>query len=397
MLSLRSLFLQHVGQTSPYPVALEVERAKGVYIYGTNGRGYIDLVSGVSVSNVGHSHPKVVRAIQDQAETYMHLMVYGEFIEQPQVKFAKAISDLLPDPLQSIYFVNSGSEAVEGAMKLAKRVTGRKRILAFENAYHGSTQGALSIYGGEELNKAVQPLLPNIGFLKYNHFEYLDQISEQTACVVMELIQSEAGIIWADKSFITALREKCNKTGTLLVIDEVQTGFGRTGKLFAFEHFGIVPDILCTAKAMGGGMPIGAFISSKEMMDTLTVSPALGHITTFGGHPVSCSSGLAALEVLLDEKLMENHQAKGQLFVNNLKHPAIKKFNGNGLFMGVELDERIDIFKFLNNCIECGVITDPFLFHPHAFRIAPPLIIQEDEIIEACRRLLCAIEKSIEQ
>jgi len=395
MLSLRSLFLQHVGQTSPFPVGLEVARAKGVRIYGIDGREYIDLVSGVSVSNTGHCHAQIVDAITKQTESYMHLMVYGEFIEQPQVKFAKALSDLLPYPLQSVYFVNSGSEAIEGAMKLAKRFTGRRQILAFENAYHGSTQGALSIYGGRELNKSVQPLLPEIGFLKFNQFESIEKITRQTACVVMELIQSEAGIIWADQKFVKAIRQKCNETGTLLVIDEVQTGFGRSGKLFAFEHFDIIPDIICTAKAMGGGMPLGAFIASKGIMDCLTYNPVLGHITTFGGHPVSCAAGLAALEVLFDEKLLENQQQKGQLFIDHLKHPSVKKINGNGLFMGVELDHQVDIFKFLNHCIECGVISDPFLFHPHAFRIAPPLIINDDEIIEACQRLINAIEKSV--
>ena len=393
MISQRTLFLQHVGQTSSCPMALEVDYAKGIFIYDKSGKEYIDLVSGVSVSNVGHCHPKVIEAIKNQSERYMHLMVYGEYVQDPQVNFAKAIVDVLPKSMQSVYFVNSGREAIEGAMKLAKRYTGRREILAFNNAYHGSTHGALSIYGGSELKKAVQPLLPEIGFMDFNRLDTIDKITEKTACVVMEVIQAEAGIIPADVDFLKAIREKCDATGTMLIFDEIQTGFGRTGQMFAFQHYNIVPDILCLAKGMGGGMPIGAFISSKEVMDTLTVNPALGHITTFGGHPVSCASGLASLNIITEDSLHVKANDKGQMFRDLLNHKLIDHIRGKGLFLAVEMKSEVDMDKFFDICFAKGIIYDFFLFSRTAFRIAPPLTITENEITKIAKLLLTAMDE----
>ena len=379
MVSQRTLFLQHVGQTSPCPMGLEIDKAKGIYLYDKSGKEYIDLVSGVSVSNVGHCHPAVVNAVKNQAEKYMHLMVYGV--------------DILPDNFESVYFVNSGSEAIEGALKLAKRFTGRGEILAFNKAYHGSTHGALSIYGGTELKKAFYPLLPDVGFMDFNNIESLNKITEKTACVVMEVIQAEAGIIPADQEFLSAVRERCNETGTLLIFDEIQTGFGRTGKMFAFEHYNISPDILCTAKGMGGGMPIGAFISSKQIMSTLTSNPTLGHITTFGGHPVSCAAGLASLNVIKNENLHKEANRKGQLFRDLLKHNIIDHIRGKGLFLAVEMKQGTDPDKFFNICFSKGIIYDFFLFSKSAFRIAPPLTITDDEINKISLMLLKAMDE----
>lgn len=392
MISQKSLFLQYVGQTSPSPMALEIEKAKGIYLYDRSGKKYIDLVSGVSVSNIGHCHPKVVNAVKQQAEKYMHLMVYGEYVQEPQVKFAKKIIDSTPDKFESVYFVNSGSEAIEGAMKLAKRYTGKREILAFKNAYHGSTHGALSIYGGTEMTKAVQPLLPEIGFMEFNNVKSLERITDKTACVVMEVIQAEGGIIMADMEFLSAIRKKCDDVGALLVFDEIQTGFGRTGKLFAFEHYNIIPDILCIAKGMGGGMPIGAFVSSKEIMATLTINPVLGHITTFGGHPVSCAAGLAALEVVLEEGLPEKANDKGELIRKLLKHKAIDHLRGAGLFIAVELKSEYDIDLFLEKCLEVGLIFDLFLFNRTSFRIAPPLTTTNQEIELIVDKLIQALD-----
>ncbi len=393
MVSQRTLFLQHVGQTSCCPMALEVDYAKGIYIYDKTGKEYIDLVSGVSVSNVGHCHPKVIDAINKQSQKYMHLMVYGEYVQDPQVNFAKSIIDVLPQKLQSVYFVNSGSEAIEGAMKLAKRFTGRPELLAFNKAYHGSTHGALSLFGGDELKKSVQPLLPQVDFMDFNELGTLNKITDKTACVVMEVIQAEAGIYCANNDFLKAVRDKCNKTGALLIFDEIQTGFGRTGKMFAFEHYGIVPDILCTAKGMGGGMPIGAFISSKKIMDTLTTNPALGHITTFGGHPVSCAAGLASLNIIINENLHADANNKGQLFRNLLNHDLIDHIRGKGLFLAVEMKPKVDMDKFYEICLGKGIIYDFFLFSRSAFRIAPPLTITDSEIEKISKLLLSAMDE----
>ena len=394
MITNRQLFLQHVATTSDFPVSLEIERAEGIYMYDPDGKPYLDLVSGVSVSNLGHGHPKVKQAIKDQVDKYMHLMVYGEFIESPQVQMAKLLSDHLPESLNSVYFVNSGSEANEGALKLAKRYTGRTEIIAFNNAYHGSTHGALSILGDEQMKNAFRPLLTDIRFLDFGNVEQLQQISEKTACVILEPIQSEGGMIIPSKAFIQTLRKRCTEMGALLIFDEVQMGFGRTGKLFAFEHFDVVPDILCIAKAMGGGMPLGAFVSDKKILDSFKTKPMLGHITTFGGHPVSCAAAKAAMEVLLEEKIVEDVQRKGELFVSLLEdHPLVKGFRQLGLFIAVEIGSQENMLNTMNEAMNLGVVMDPFLFCEGAYRIAPPLNITDEEIHHACDLLKQAMDK----
>ncbi len=393
MLNNRQLFLQHLAVPAEIPDAIEIVKAEGIFIYDTEGKTYIDLVSGVSVSNVGHRHPKVVQAIEEQLKKYMHLMVYGKYIQSPQVKLAGKLTSLLPENLQSVFFVNSGSEAIEGAVKLAKRVTGRREIVAFKNAYHGSTHGALSILGNEEMKYAYRPLLPGIRFLQFNQETELENITEQTAAVVIEPVQAEAGILIPDKSYMKALRNRCNETGTLLIFDEVQMGFGRTGKLFAFEHFDIFPDILCLAKAMGGGMPIGAFVSGKEHMNTLTHNPALGHITTFGGHPVSCAAALASLEVILDENLTEQANTKGELFKNRLEeHAKVDHIRQAGLMLAVELKPEFSIPKLVKILQQNGLIVDQFLFNNHSFRIAPPLTITYEEIDKVVEKVIKSLD-----
>ncbi|MCF6366187.1 MAG: aspartate aminotransferase family protein [Bacteroidales bacterium] len=392
MISQRQLFFQHVGQTSGSPLALEIEKAEGIYMYDKNGKKYIDLVSGVSVNNVGHRHPKVVQAVKNQIDKYMHLMVYGEYIQSPQVKYAKLLTDNLPENLNSVYFVNSGSEAIEGAMKLAKRYTGNAEIIAFKNAYHGSTHGALSLMNNESLTQAFRPLVPAISFLDFNDVVQLNKITKKTAAVIIEAIQAEGGIIPADKAFMTELRKRCTETDTLLIIDEIQTGFGRTGKLFAFEHYEIVPDIIATAKGMGGGMPIGAFIANKDVMNTLTYNPMLGHITTFGGHPVSAAGALASLEIILDENLAEEASRKGKIYIDALKNnPKIKSVRGKGLFLAFELEGSETVEKVINKGVELGFISDPFLFDNKRFRIAPPLTITDDEISESVELVIKAL------
>lgn len=388
MLSQRQLFLNHVAQTSETPLALEIEKAEGIYLYDVSGKKYMDLISGISVSNIGHRHPAVLDAVKQQLDKYMHLMVYGEYIQSPQVKLATRLSEVLPQNLNAVYFVNSGSEAIEGAMKLAKRATGRTEIISFKNAYHGSTQGSLSIMGNEEFKNAFRPLLPDTKQIEYNNIDQLKEITTRTACVVVETIQGEAGAVLPQNDFLKKLSERCKATGTLLVADEIQCGFGRTGKMFAFEHYEFVPDILCIAKGMGGGMPIGAFVSSKEIMHTLTHDPVLGHITTFGGHPVSCAAALATLNVITGEKLYEQVQAKEQLFRKLLVHPKIKNINGKGLLLSVEFDSYEQNKAIIDKCIENGVITDWFLFNAHSMRIAPPLTITNKEIEQACEVIL---------
>ncbi len=392
MISNRQLFLQHVATTSDYPVSLEIERAEGIYMYSPEGKRYLDLVSGVSVSNLGHGHPRVKQAVKDQVDKYMHLMVYGEFIETPQVKFAKLLVDNLPQNLNSVYFVNSGSEANEGAIKLAKRYTGRSEIIHFNNAYHGSTHGALSVLGDEGMKNAYRPLLPDVRQLEFNNIDDLKNITSKTACVILEPIQSEAGFIVPSQEFFNTLRKCCDETGTLIIFDEVQMGFGRTGKLFAFEHFNIVPDILTLAKAMGAGMPIGAFVSKKEILDSFKSNPVLGHITTFGGHPVSCAAALAGLEVLLEDKIIDDVKRKGDLFISLLQHhPLIKGFRSKGLFIAVDVGSHEIMLDIMRQAYEIGIVMDPFLFDPNAFRIAPPLVITDEEIHEACKLLIQAM------
>lgn len=384
----RELFLQHVAQTSDAPLALEIVAAEGCKMYDRQGKEYIDVISGISVCNVGHRNPKVVQSIKDQLDKYMHIMVYGELVESPQVQYATKLASLLPATLNSVYFTSSGAEATEGAMKLAKRVTGRHNMVAFHDSYHGSTQGALSVMGSEYWRNAYRPLIPGIRHVHHNRMESLDAIDAHTACVIAEPIQAERGVMAPSLEWMKMLRQRCDETGALLVFDEIQTGFGRTGNLFAFEQFGIVPDIMLLGKALGGGMPLGAFVASKEMMDSFTLNPVLGHITTFGGHPVCCAGGMAALEFLVEEKLMDQVQKKEMLFRELLKHPAIKSFRSAGLLMAIEFDAWETNKKVIDLCISKGVFTDWFLFASHCMRLAPPLIIEEDEIRKACAIIL---------
>ena len=384
MFSNRSLFFRHLGQTSSEPMLLEIEKAEGIYLFGTDGKQYIDLISGVSVSNTGHRHRKIVEAVKRQADNYMHLMVYGEIIQSPQVQYAAKLAELLPKGLDVCYFVNSGSEAVEGALKLAKRFTGRSRIISCKNSYHGSSHGALSIQGQEEFKTSFRPLLPDTHLIVFNNVQALSQIDSHTACVVIEPVQAEGGVIFPENDYLKKVRKKCNETGALLIFDEVQTGFGRIGHLFAMERFGVTPDIVLFAKALGGGMPLGAFISSHEIMTTLTSNPVLGHITTFGGHPVCCAAGLASLEVLLEENLMENCRTMSKIFKENLRHPAIKEVRGEGLLLAVELNEHDFVKKVVARAPEFGLILDYFLFCANAFRIAPPLSINKEEALKVC-------------
>ncbi len=384
----RQLFLQHVAQTSDAPLALEIAKAEGMYMWDVNGKKYLDLIAGISVCNMGHCHPAVVKAIQEQAQLYMHLLVYGEFVQSPQVSFATLLTQHLPAHLDCVYFTNSGAEAVEGAMKLAKRYTGRTEIAAFNRSYHGSTQGALSILGDEYWRNAYRPLLPGIQHLEYNNYDSLELITTNTAAVIAETIQGEGGVIVPEQAWIKALRDKCTAAGALLILDEVQCGFGRNGTLWAFEQFGITPDILLLGKALGGGMPLGAFISSHNIMWSLTNNPVLGHITTFGGHPVNCAAGLAGFQALLDQQLIKDVEAKEQLFLQHLKHPAIKAIRSRGLMIAIELESFAVNKKAIDYCIDKGIITDWFLFAPECMRIAPPLIITEEEIIFACK-IIC--------
>lgn len=395
MISQRQLFIQHVGQTSDFPLQLEIERAEGIYMYDSNNKSYIDLISGVSVSNVGHIHPKVVKAVKDQAEKYMHLMVYGEYVQSPQVEFATKLSELIPDDLNSVYFVNSGSEAIEGALKLAKRYTGRSEIISCNNAYHGSTHGALSVMGNEEFKNSFRPLLPNVKHIQFNSEKDLSDITNNTACVLVEPVQGEAGIRLPENDYLKKLRTRCNEVGALLIFDEIQTGFGRIGSLFAMQEFDVIPDIFTIAKGMGGGMPIGAFVSSNKIMSSLKTNPILGHITTFGGHPVSCAAAIASLNVLTEENVISDVKRKGELFKKYLVHPAIKEIRGIGLFMAVELENFDQVKAVIDKSVEMGLVTDWFLFHDSAFRIAPPLIITDEEIEKACKILIGAIDKVI--
>jgi len=388
----RELFLKHVAQTSPSPLAFDIAKAEGCLLYDVNGKEYIDLIGGISVANIGHRHPKVIEAIKKQLDAYMHVMVYGEFIESPQVQYAKLLANNLPSSLNSIYFTNSGAEAIEGSMKLAKRLTNRTQIIAFKNSYHGSTQGALSIIGDEYWRNAFRPLLPDILHLEYNSFGSLNEISERTACVIAETVQAEAGIIVPSKTWMQALRKKCTETGTLLVLDEIQAGFGRTGKLWGFENFEIVPDVLILGKALGGGMPLGAFIAGKKLMDAFTENPILGHITTFGGHPVCCAAGLTAMKVLLEEKIIDSIKPKEALFRSLLIHKRIKEIRSFGLWMAVEFDSFETNKKIIDICMVSGLMTDWFLFASQGLRISPPLIISEGQIKKACKIILQACD-----
>jgi acetylornithine/N-succinyldiaminopimelate aminotransferase len=389
----RQLFLLHNAQTSAAPLAIEMVKAKGCKMWDVDGKEYIDLIAGISVCNVGHCHPAVVAAIQQQANEYMHVLVYGELVQSPQVQYAKLITDHLPPTLNSVYFTSSGSEATEGAMKLAKKITGRTEMVAFHNSYHGSSQGSLSIMGSEYWRNAFRPLLPGIHHANYNSFEALHLITANTACVIAETIQAEAGVNAPLKEWIKALRKKCTETGTLLILDEIQCGFGRNGTLWAFEQFDIVPDILLLGKALGGGMPMGAFVAGKQLMDAFTDNPVLGHITTFGGHPVCCTAGMAAMNVLLKEQLIEQVHEKEILFRTLLHHPAIISVRSRGLMIAVEFTSFEENKKIIDACISAGVFTDWFLFASHCMRIAPPLTISKEEIEEACKVILDVLDQ----
>ena len=385
------LFFRHVAQTSPNPLGLEIVAAEGLYLYDRSGKTYLDLIGGISVCNTGHRHPRVVQAIKDQADRYLHLLVYGEFIQSPQVEYASLLASLLPPSLDSIYFTNSGAEATEGAMKLAKRVTGRPGIVAFRHSYHGSTQGALSILGDEYWRNAFRPLLPGIRHVEYNSPQALEAITTQTACVIAETIQAERGVYAPDPHWFQSLRRRCDETGALLVLDEIQVGFGRTGTLWGFQGFNVTPDILLLGKALGGGLPMGAFIAEKKMMQALTGDPVLGHITTFGGHPLCCAAGLASLQVLLGSGWIEQVREKEALFQRLLVHPAIRAVRSAGLLIAVEFDSFDQNKSIIDACIAAGLLTDWFLFAPHCLRIAPPLSITEKEIEKACSIILSVL------
>jgi acetylornithine/N-succinyldiaminopimelate aminotransferase len=389
-MNLRQLFLQHVAQTSTAPLALEIVKAEGCELIDASGKRYLDLIGGISVANVGHRHPKVTEAIKAQVDDYLHIMVYGELVQSPQVRYAKLLTTHLPASLNSVYFTNSGAEAVEGAMKLAKKITGRKEIIAFNRSYHGSTQGALSIIGDEYWRNAFRPLLPGVQHLDYNSFDDLDFITAQTACVIAETIQAEAGIIAPGEGWLKAVEERCRETGALFILDEIQAGFGRTGKLWGFEHFDVVPDILLLGKALGGGMPLGAFVADKKRMDHFTDNPVLGHITTFGGHPVCCAAGMAAFSVLLEEEFAV--ASKAMLFKNLLVHPSIRSLHSFGLWMAVEFDSFETCKKIIDRCIENGLLTDWFLFASNSLRISPPLTISEEQIKKACAIIMAALD-----
>ena len=386
---LRKQFLTHVGQTSPSPLMIEVARAEGSFFYTPEGKRYYDLVAGVSVNNVGHANPRIIEAVQRQAADYMHVMVYGEMVERPQVQYATRLAELLPGDLESVYFVNSGAEAIEGAMKLAKRYTARTELISMRRAYHGSTQGAMSLMGepeGEEWKEAFRPLLPNVRAIDFNDFEQLNLITERTAGIIMEPVQGEAGVRLPDPEWLEALRLRCDQTGALLIFDEIQTGMGRTGALFAMQKYGILPDIVCLAKAFGGGMPLGAFIARKEVMDTLQSNPVLGHITTFGGHPVCCAAGLALLEYLIDNHVVEEVEQKGALYEELLKdHPQVVEIRRCGLLLAVELGSSEKMYRMMELFKENGILSDWFLYCDTAFRISPPLTISEEEIRDSAR------------
>ena len=396
MLTNRQRFLQHVAQTSEFPWAIDIVKAKGIYMYDVNGKSYLDLIAGISVSNIGHCHSKVVNAVQKQVAEYMHLMVYGEIIQSPQVQLAEALSNTLPASIDAVYFVNSGTEATEGALKLAKRFTGRSEFISAEKAYHGSTHGALSLQSEEEFSQPFRPLLPGISHIEFNNLADVSKISKATAAVILETVQGEAGIRPPKKEFLQAVRKRCDETGALLIFDEIQCGFGRTGTFWAFEQFDVIPDILLAAKGMGGGMPIGAFMASQKLLSVFTDDPILGHVTTFGGHPVNCAASLATINVIIEEKILEGINEKSDLFKELLVHPAIKEVRGIGLLLAAEFESFDMLKRVIDKTIENGVLTDWFLFCDDTMRIAPPLIITHEEIREACRVIILSINQVLE-
>ncbi|MBD0400307.1 aspartate aminotransferase family protein [Flammeovirga sp. EKP202] len=389
----KDIFFEHQAQTSPYPLGIEVDYAKGVYLYDKEGKSYMDLISGIAVNNLGHGHPKLIEAIKEQVDKYLFVMVYGEMVQKPQIELTKSLLSVLPDQLNSTYFVNSGTEANEAALKLAKRYTGRTELVSFNRSYHGNTHGSLSVSGNEVKKNAFRPLLPDVRFINFNVKEDLQYITEKTAGVIVEPIQGDAGVRIPDIEYMQALRDRCTEVGAQLIFDEIQTGFGRTGKFFAFEHFGVVPDILTIAKGMAGGMAMGCFVSSAEKMKVLSHDPILGHITTFGGHPVCCAASNAVINILKDEKIIEDVDRKGQIIEDRLKsHPAVKEIRRKGLMFAIDMESFELVNNVVTTCIEKGVITYWFLSTPYAFRIAPPLTITDEEIHKACDTILEAID-----
>ncbi len=394
---LRKQFLEHVGQTSPSPMLVEVARAEGSFFYTPEGKRYFDLVAGVSVSNVGHANPAVVRAVQQQAADYMHVMVYGEMVERPQVEYARRIAELLPGDIDCVYFVNSGAEAVEVALKLAKRYTGRTELISMKRAYHGSTHGAMSMMGapeGEEWKAEFRPLLPDVRSIRFNEFDDLKHITERTAGVLCEVVQGEAGVRLPNTEWLKALRARCTETGAMLIFDEIQTGMGRTGAMFAATKYGVTPDIVCLAKAFGGGMPLGSVASRRDILNAFTNNPCLGHITTFGGHPVCCAAGLAALNYLVDNRVVEDVERKGKMFEESVRqHPRVLEVRRSGLLLAVELGKAEYLYKLMDIFKEVGIMSDWFLYCDTAFRISPPLTITESEIEECCTLIYTALDR----
>ena len=391
---MKEQFFKYQAQTTPFASGFEVAKAEGSWIYGTDGKKYLDFVAGVSANTLGHSNPKIIEAIKTQADKYLHVMVYGEYAQEMPVKLCSLLADSTPSPLEKTYLVNSGAEAIDGALKLAKRYTGREEIISCKNSYHGNTHGALSVSGNEIHKREFRPLLPLISFIGFNEEADLSKITEKTACVLMETIQGAAGFLVPDTDYMQKLRKRCDETGTLLILDEIQPGFGRTGKLFAFEHYGIVPDILVMGKGMGGGVPVGAFMSSAAIMDSLSHSPKLGHITTFGGNPLIAAASHATLKEVLDSKIMDTMQSKEDLFRDLLKHPKIKKINGKGLMLAVELDSPDYTLKVAKRCMEKGLIVFWQLYRNEFLRISPPLNISREEIEYGCRIILEAIDET---
>ncbi|MCU0421053.1 MAG: aspartate aminotransferase family protein [Cyclobacteriaceae bacterium] len=389
------IFLNRLAQTTPHPYHVAIERAEGVYLYAPDGTRYLDMISGIAVSNVGHRHPHVIQAIKDQLDKHLHVMVYGEFVQSAPNRLAEKLTSLLPPTLNCCYFVNSGTEANEGALKLAKRVTGRTEIIACKKSYHGSTHGSLSVSGNETKKNAFRPLLPDVTFIDFNRPEALEKITHRTACVIIETVQGDAGVRIPSRAYLQALRQRCDDHCVLLIFDEIQCGMGRTGKLFAFEHYGVVPDILTLGKAFGGGLPMGAFIADQRLMKTLTYDPPLGHITTFGGNPVCCAAALAVLEVIETEGLLASVEAKGQLIESLLQHPAIREIRRAGLLFAVDFESAEVVNRIVQHAKEKGVICYWFLSHPHSFRLAPPLTITESEIREACHLIHEAIVQAL--
>ena len=389
-------FLKYQAQTTPFPIGVEVERAEGSYIYDTSGKAYLDMVSGIAVTNIGHRHPKVIKAIKNQIDRYLHVMPYGEFIQKPQLELARKLNSILPDGLDVSYFVNSGTEAIEASLKLAKRYTGRRKIVSCLKSYHGSTHGSLSVSGNEKKKYAFRPLLPEVYFMRFNEIEDLELIDEDTAAVIVETVQGDAGVRIANLCYMQDLRKRCDEVGALLILDEIQAGFGRTGTFFAFEHYGIQPDILAIAKSMAGGMAMGAFISSAEIMQVLTSDPMLGHITTFGGHPVTCAAAVATIDVILEEKLLDEVEAKGKYLEEKLRHPAIKEIRRFGLMFAIEFESADMVYKIVDACLERGVITFYFLSCPESFRLAPPLNISYEEMDKAVEGILGGIQSSLQ-